>query len=653
MSNTSSRYQIKKLKQRYFAYRLIEIILVAIGVGVITNSFVDLLIGDLVIRVFVAILFAAISFVILFLQHRLHQLNENALVRYLNQRYPQLDQSADLLLRENKELTLLQQLQRTRVEIQFSNLYAEVKLPNHVLRSFLILTACAGISFLLTSFFTPIRLQQQLIVNQKDEVVSSVEERLPASVKAVVINIAPPAYTGIAPFQSKGLNLQIAEGSVVAWKIEFSEEVTNGKMIFSGRDSTELRKENSSFTHSRKIMDPGFYQIQWSDKNAIHRSDYYKIDVTFDQAPKVAITNLNQFTKRSFEDSPEIEVNSTLKDDYNLTEAHIIATVSKGSGESVKFREEKLDFQKPKLISGKQVQAGLTLNLKKLGLEPGDELYFYVVAFDNKTPLPNRSRTETFFIALQDTTIQDAYADEGLGVDLMPDYFRSQRQIIIDTEKLLKEKKKLAKAAFNFTSNELGFDQKTLRLKYGEFLGEEADSGIGIEVANIPDEHDEEEEDVTKKYGHQHDTQNEHNLVQEKKGHDHDKELKDPEAKEDPIAAFAHNHDDTEEATFFVQSVRAKLKAALTVMWDAELYLRLFQPEKSLPYQYTALKLLKEISNDSRIYVHRTGFDPPPLKEEKRLTLTSQKLIPLFLQFKNDRTINSSMCAWLCCKPKK
>src|SRR5690606_34911708 len=79
-------------------------------------------------------------------------------------------------------------------------------------------------------------------------------------------------------------------------------------------------------------------------------------------------------------------------------------------------------------------------------------------------------------------------------------------------------------------------------------------------------------------------------------------------------------HDDPEEATFFSQSIRAKLKAALTVMWDAELHLRLFDPEKSLPYQYQALKLLKEISNDSRIYVHKTGFDPPPLKEDKRLT---------------------------------
>ena len=30
--------------------------------------------------------------------------------------------------------------------------------------------------------------------------------------------------------------------------------------------------------------------------------------------------------------------------------------------------------------------------------------------------------------------------------------------------------------------------------------------------------------------------------------------------------------------------------------------------------------MLKEISNDSRVYVHRSGFDPPPLKEEKRMS---------------------------------
>jgi len=93
-----------------------------------------------------------------------------------------------------------------------------------------------------------------------------------------------------------------------------------------------------------------------------------------------------------------------------------------------------------------------------------------------------------------------------------------------------------------------------------------------------------------------------------------------PAHKEDPLKDYVHAHDGDEEATFFTQSIRSKLKAAVTIMWDAELYLRLYQPEKSLPYQYKALKLLKEISQESRIYVHRTGFDPPPLKEEKRLS---------------------------------
>ena len=53
---------------------------------------------------------------------------------------------------------------------------------------------------------------------------------------------------------------------------------------------------------------------------------------------------------------------------------------------------------------------------------------------------------------------------------------------------------------------------------------------------------------------------------------------------------------------------------------DAELYLRLYEPKKSLPYQYKALKLIQDIKNSARIYVHRIGFDPPPIKEDKRLS---------------------------------
>jgi hypothetical protein len=83
---------------------------------------------------------------------------------------------------------------------------------------------------------------------------------------------------------------------------------------------------------------------------------------------------------------------------------------------------------------------------------------------------------------------------------------------------------------------------------------------------------------------------------------------------------YIHNHSDPEEATLFEESLKTKLRKALNIMWDAELHLRLYNPEKSLPYQYQALKLIQEIKNSARIYVHRIGFDPPPIKEDKRLT---------------------------------
>ncbi|MEJ0032274.1 MAG: hypothetical protein WDO15_18755 [Bacteroidota bacterium] len=242
-------------------------------------------------------------------------------------------------------------------------------------------------------------------------------------------------------------------------------------------------------------------------------------------------------------------------------------------------------------------------------MDPGDEVYFYVEAYDNKQGQPQRNRTNTYFISLQDTTQQEMSMDEGLGVDLMPDYFRSQRQLIIDTEKLLADQKakKVTKKQFNSTSNELGYDQKVLRLRYGQFLGEEFETSIG--ESDVEHEQHEEDEEAE-------------NDKDEKKSGD------------EVLKKFGHEHDTEETATFFNLSIKAKLRAALTLMWDSELKLRMFTPKESLPTQYQILKLLKEISQDSRIYVHRMGFDPPPIKEEKRLTGSLDEIKPAAIETK-------------------
>jgi len=589
-----ARYQLHKLQRKYLLFRLTEIVLQSLGLVLVVYSMLDWIRPEATSTKIIVSIFSGVGLLTaLFLYYKLHRLNNKLFTQFLNQNFPQLSESADLMLFDQPELTSLQQLQRIKTSI---------KLPQRVVRSFVVLCASCLVYFITSSFSASRKTNlTHLVTAEKIQDLNRGVQSV--TILSVSIAVTPPEYTGLKLFRSNDFDLHFPEGSKVRWTIEFSGKPKGVKLFFSGRDSVNI-KLDKNYTFENNFFESGFYQIQWSDSGGVHRSDYYPLDVIKDLPPKVELKNLQQYTKLKYTDLHSLTVNSTLSDDYSVTEAILIATVSKGSGESVKFREEKLHFTSPQKISGKNIVASRSLDLKKLGLEPGDELYFYAEAWDNKIPAPNHSRTETFFIAVQDTSTEITSADGGLGVDLMPEYFRSQRQIIMDTEKLLRDRRHIAKQEFNATSNELGYDQKILRLRYGLFLGEEDEAGIGQEAAQA----DESEQDVTKQFGHAHDTNNEHNLVDQKKDH-HERELKNPEEKEDPVKAFTHNHDNSEESTFFIQSLKAKLKAAVTMMWDAELYLRLYEPEKSLPYQYKALNLLKEISND-----------PPTLKEDKRLT---------------------------------
>ncbi|HEU5291619.1 MAG TPA: DUF4175 family protein [Cyclobacteriaceae bacterium] len=633
MSIDQARYYLNSLKNRYILLRSTEVFLLAAGVAMLVFTLEGFVIVSASLKIGISIVAGLIVCIVRILRLELHRFSRVNVVQFVNERYPGFQESADLLLNEDENLTSLQQLQKGKVLEKFKQLYPTIKLPQRIGQAAIVFVACSILYIVLSGF--AITAEQTEMTNDKgltDPVKPVNSDPAAILIESVSIQVKPPAYTGLASVKPGGLALSLPEGSSVNWLAEFSDQVKEAKIVFSGRDSIKMKKVGDfAFTASQTILTSGFYQFQWRNQVKTYRSDYFRIDVIKDQPPKISITNLPQFTQLAYNDKLSIEVSSNIIDDYGLTDAQIVATVSKGSGEGIKFREEKIRFSSPQRISGKQVIAESTLNLTKLGLEPGDELYFYVEATDNKTPIANRNRTETFFISLKDTASYAMVEDQGLGVDLMPEYFRSQRQIIIDTEKLLKQQKekKVTKQQFNFTSNELGFDQKTLRLRYGQFLGEEADSGIPEALQPVEEDHTDEEGkeiDPTKIMAHEHDTKNEHNLVADKKvnlhGHDEQesKTAIGEEENEDPLKAFVHQHDNQEEATFFVVSVKTKLKMALSVMWDAELHLRLYDPAKSLPYQYKALNLLKEISNDSRIYVHRMGFDPPPLKEEKRLT---------------------------------
>lgn len=610
---------LSKLKSQYIRLRTFEAALLAIATFFVCFVVLDILNATFLALLSLSILLGVATFLIRFFQLKLHRVNERSIASFLNTQYSELHASTDLILAAAKDLTPLTRLQQQTTLKNLEAISTSITFPNRIkLISILIVAGLIACAIIYTSGFTIKSFNSKNAEQDDISQESPVVKNLPSEITEATVSVTPPDYTGIKKYPTTDLNLNVPENSKVTWSLKFSEDVKRVNLVNSSQDTIPFKSVNNIWKLSATLDRNGFYQLVWHDET-VHATDYYKIDILKDQAPVIKLSNLNQFTQVAFDAKQSIEAAPSIADDYGLTEAYIIATVSKGSGESVKFREEKFRFSIPAQITGKQINAKQSLDLKRLGMEPGDELYFYVEAFDNRTPVANRARTETYFISIPDTAQDVMVADGGLGVDLMPEYFRSQRQIIIDTEKLIREKKDISKQEFKSRSNELGYDQKVLRLRYGQFLGEEAESGIGPVETHVEEAHDENEkpEDMIKEFGHQHDTENEHNLVEEK---DPTKRDVDGSKKEDLLAGFVHEHDNEESATFFYQSLKVKLKAALTQMWDAELYLRLYEPEKSLPYQYVALKLLKEISNDSRIYVHRTGFEPPPIKEEKRLS---------------------------------
>ena len=128
-------------------------------------------------------------------------------------------------------------------------------------------------------------------------------------------------------------------------------------------------------------------------------------------------------------------------------------TGSSGEGESVKFRDDTLSFDASFRQEAKSYRLEKVLRLGDLEMGPGDELYLHLEAIDNRRPEPQVTKTFKYIIAFENPGALTIDMSGGLAVDRLPEYFRSQRQIIIDTEKLIAREKELDEKKFNEQSN--------------------------------------------------------------------------------------------------------------------------------------------------------------------------------------------------------
>ena len=280
---TGVRY-LKKIKRRYQFVRGGEIMLWSIAIALLVFFFASYISGNNLIAGLIAVTIGSLVGSTFCQRIHLLKLNEKQLAFYLNRTYPELQESADLLLIKEEELSLLQQLQRN-VTIQcLEEIYPTIKLPHKIGRASTALAVSIVVCILLTSFLNPRDISTS--AENFNEIQSVGKQFLPPAITASTITVSPPVYTRIKSYSSTNFDVQLPEGSNVSWRINFNGPVSDACIILSARDTVRLVSDKNQYGVEKAFVKSGFYQLSWktADKTTQY-SDFYKLDVIKDNAP--------------------------------------------------------------------------------------------------------------------------------------------------------------------------------------------------------------------------------------------------------------------------------------------------------------------------------------------------------------------------------
>jgi hypothetical protein len=415
------------------------------------------------------------------------------------------------------------------------------------------------------------------------------------------LEVQPPAYTGLPAIDAVGLEATVPEGATVRWRIALNASPEAVRLEFLDGVDLPLVLQDGHWQGERSIDAAVLYRLVSEGGPTLAEADagLNRIEIVPDSAPALRVFSPDRTLTLAESGQRDWLLEFEASDDYGLASARLSITLAHGTGENVVFSETVRTLHGEGEATRKRYRHRIAL--AEAGFEPGDDLILRLSVADNRLPLANITRHPSLILRWPLAQGGEAGTLEGVVRDVMPAYFRSQRQIIIDTEALLAERSALDAETFAQRSDAIGVDQRILRLRYGQFLGEET------EVATPPPKTGEDE----------------HSEHSQGDGHDHG----DPEPSrtarfgeiDDVLSEYGHTHDYAEAATLFDSKTKELLRSALNAMWQAELHLRTGRPAEALPHEYRALDFIKRVQQASRIYLARVGLELSPVDFGRRL----------------------------------
>lgn len=526
------------------------------------------------------------------------------------------EDSADLLFADTTALNPLQQRQRTHVLATLQRAMPELR-PRWP-RTVLAVSWIAGLAIALLALGWP------RPGNGPGAAVPVVPgTSLPAGplrLQSSRLRIDAPAYTGQATLTQNALDAKVPADSRLSWSLRFDRAPIRAWLQFHDGRRLPLREQDGQWQAQDVARAPVLYRVV--SEPALAETRLHRLDVVADRAPSVRVLEPAASLVLGTPGQRQWALRFEANDDYGVAaQATLSITTTQGSGENITFLKRSVRLTGSGEPSARRFAH--TLDLAALGAQPGNDVIAQLEVRDNHAPVAQVGRSSSVILRLPSAEVALGAELEGRIKKTLPAYFRSQRQIIIDAEALIRQQSSLGAEDFVKRSDAIGVDQRILRLRYGQFLGEESEGAprppptSDLPTSDTPtaDRHDDD-------HDHDHGTDA---GAHDEHGHDHGGSAGNADtppvfgSATDVLSEYGHTHDHAEAATLLDPQTRATLKAALDQMWSAEGELRQGRPQQALPFAYKALGFIKQVQQAERIYLARVGPELPPIDESRRL----------------------------------
>jgi hypothetical protein len=293
------------------------------------------------------------------------------LVRELDARRPDLEDSTDLLFASANAMTPLERLQRTRIEQRLTSGPApDLRAPWSTR------TIAAGIVVSLLGICVVLAWPEREPVTF-DNVLAhfGVAAAAPTHTRIVdqTLRVEPPTYTRQATSTTTTLDAKAPQGTRLQWTLHFAPQPGAADLVFHDGRRLALARNGDAWSATDVLARSALYRIVLKDAPPLTESKLHRLDAIADRLPEVRVVQPDRGLTLMKTGQRSWALQFEASDDYGVSSAgRLRITIAHGSGESIVFREQEMRLGGAGAATSKRYTT--QLDLRALNLEEGDDL---------------------------------------------------------------------------------------------------------------------------------------------------------------------------------------------------------------------------------------------------------------------------------------